>query len=139
MSTEHDRHKKECNEETQTICEKIIGLRFELIAARLNGMDDALKLRTEFIDKRLADLNHLEKQARQTILDDRLLFVRNDVYIPKHEDIMGQIRKLQDDRLVVESKASQKSVNLTIALAVVAALVSVLALVLDFLHIGATR
>ena len=58
---------------------KLNGLE-KLIVTRLEGADKALEVKTLEMDRRLEELNNLRKQ----VTDDRLQFMRSDVYEAKH-------------------------------------------------------
>ncbi len=62
---------------------KIMELRAQKIEARLDGIDDATRLKTEELNRRLDILNH----AHENAVKDREQFLRRDVYETKMKDI----------------------------------------------------
>ena len=69
-----------------------------LLEARIASMENALALAREELERRLDGLNEL----RQDVVKDRSQFVKNDVYLPAHEELRRQ-RNADAEKLTIIS------------------------------------
>jgi len=99
----------------------------ELFYAEIRGIEKATDIARRRVDERLHDMNQLnDRMERQ-----ETTFARKedlDELKKMHED---DIRPLQDQKLLVDRKAEQKSVNWAIAIALVGIAIALVSL---FLH-----
>jgi hypothetical protein len=68
----------------------------ELLEARIEGQEAALKLAREELERRLDGLNELRKE----VTNDRSQFVKVEVYGPAHEDVRRQ-RNADNEKVIV--------------------------------------
>jgi hypothetical protein len=95
-------------DDTMSFEEKMCIARNEAVKSRLNGMDLAIDVRAQEMERRLEGLNEL----RQDVVKDRDLFVRKDVFY-QHQDSQNkqyeEIEKrvgMHDTRItIIETRA----------------------------------
>ena len=116
------------DEETR-LC-KYVDLRFEEHEKRLKVMFDAkdlaLQLSSDSLEKRLDAMN----QFRAQIKEERLFLLPRAEYIIQHERLVDDIRILRESKAMLEGKASQSSVMISLAIAVIGIGISLVALLL---------
>ena len=112
------------------VCAKISRVD-ERLTARLDGMDKALEIKTKEMDRRLEGLNEL----REDVVRDRDQFARKEVLDSKIDayDKWITIANEKLTRLLVEYETR---INRAGMVAIVAVVVSILALVSNFYECG---
>jgi hypothetical protein len=87
---------------------------------RLNSYEKAVSVATAAMDRRLDGMNEFREQLK----DQASKFLTKDVYESKHELIVQQINDLNISKAVLEGKASQKSMFITMAVSIVSLLLA---------------
>jgi hypothetical protein len=96
----------------------------KVCVAKHAGTDHALDLASTALDKRLEGMN----EFRNTLRDQAGGFLTRSEYNFAHEKISTDVAELKTFRAVIESKASQTSMMITMAIALIGLLVSVVSL-----------
>ena len=96
----------------------------ELIEQRFQSMETALELSAKVMEARLERLNEL----RETLES----YMKESVTRPEcgilHKKLDEDVRMLRESKAMLEGKASQLSVNITMALAIIGIVVSIIAM-----------
>lgn len=95
-----------------------------LAEQRFDAMDKALHVATQQMDKRLDGMN----EFRESLRDQAAQMVTRTECSILHKKIDEDLRILRESKAMLEGKASQLSVNITLAIAIVGSIVSVVAL-----------
>lgn len=116
--TEKDR--SQMNDEPDTVSlEKYVDKRFDalekILTVRFEAEDRATLLFQRGLETRLEHLNEWRQQSKERERD----FMPRCEYDAHHDQVVEDIRGLRESRAELTGKASQRSVNLAIALSVV--------------------
>lgn len=106
----------------QPVTDQICSLRMNAMAARMDGMDEALRLKEKETERRLEGLNEL----RGDYVKDRDQFVRKDIFYQQadsqnkqHEDIGKRIGAHESRITIIETRSVVWAAALALFFAVV--------------------
>jgi Fe2+ transport system protein B len=122
-----------CDEEKPTkICDLRMGELEKLFNFRLEAVEKATRLAANTLEKRLEGMNEFREQLNQ----------QADTFMPRSEYSFGHtrleqdVRELRESKAKLEGKADQSSVNLALLLGIFGMLISILSVILSFIHFG---
>jgi hypothetical protein len=99
-----------------------------ILAENKQSMADALAIRTSETDRRLEFLNG-EAGRLKEMQTTYLLRKEYEIY---HEQLVKDVRTLENFKLIMDTKASQSSVNWAYAIAIISIILTLIALIHEF-------
>ena len=141
------------------IIETRLGDMDSALQLKTETLNDAIRIRSQELERRLEGLN----QLRDEVVKDREMFLKKETYEYKtnfydswirevddklsltitraeydreHKVLDNEVRLLRESKVLLEGKASQKSLNFTIFATAISMLLASFGLILQFLHIG---
>ena len=108
---------------------KIINLETKVITTRLDEMDHALILKTNALDDQVKQKAALLEQKLEKV---SLMLPRTE-YALQHKQLEDEIRLLRESKVLLEGKASQRSVTNVIIFSVINTVLTLLAIGFSFL------
>jgi hypothetical protein len=103
----------------------------DYVDGRFKESEAARKTAVEVMDHRLAGMN----EFRETLRDQAAKFLTREEYNTAHDRIEEDIRMLRESKAMLEGKANQSSLNVTIGIAITGLLLSVVTLAVHLMQI----
>ena len=103
----------------------------EYIDTRIASLDKATDISHRNLERRLDTMN----EFREALKDQSITFLTKAEYCVFKEQIDDDIRSLMHTRSVLEGKASQSSVNVSLMIGITGLFISLVSLILRFLGI----
>jgi len=97
----------------------------EHIESRISSLEKATELARQQLEKRLEGMNEVRAQLKEQTSN----FISRAEYDSKHERLLTEIRDLRESRAELQGKASQKSLNLTLGVAIISLVIALIGLV----------
>ena len=101
---------------------------------KVDALDKATILASQQMEKRLEGMN----EFRESLRDQNATFVRKDEYDTKHEALEKtfnvRVSSLEMSRAELCGKASQSSVNVSYAIALLSMLISMASILIHYIH-----
>ena len=94
----------------------------EYFDMRFKNLDEALRIANENLAIRLEHLN----EWKETTKNRDATFLTNDVYQTYEKIVEKRLRELEDAKTVMDSKASQRTVNIALFFSITDLIVSVI-------------
>jgi len=101
----------------------------EHIESRLASLEKATELARFQMEKRLEGMNEVRAQLKEQAAQ----FISRAEYDSKHERLITEIRDLRESRAELQGKASQKSLNITLGVAIISLVIALVGLVVIIL------
>jgi hypothetical protein len=100
----------------------------EAFNEKFKAQDKALGLATKILEKRLENMN----EFRQALTDQAASFITREIYESRHDILQRQVDDLRLKGAELDGKASQKSLQATNVMAMIALIMSVAAFVIEY-------
>ena len=108
--------------------EKVIEGHEKLNEARFQAVERAVEVANGQMEKRLEGMN----EFRDSLKDQASRFFTRDEFYSAHGPVLKDIEALKLARATLEGKASQKSVNVAYAIAIIGIVISLISLAIRF-------
>jgi hypothetical protein len=120
-----------CNSKHEGLM-KIVALSADKLKTRLDGMDIALSLKTQDMDRRLEGLNHLRAEYTRDRMEDRAQYVKTETYEIKTKGY-DEWTRIVDNRLMKMETQYASRISFATTLSVFSAIIALLGVVIPWL------